>query len=233
MSLCGHKYAQSCPATCSLSLLLSLLTQQNDCSSPHTAVTSSCVSSNKTLGSNSVNSSDSSVVVFSAAEEEPAFSRGTGRDGGTCGTERAAPLGGDERVPPWSSSSGPRTCGDPVPAEPGQSWTATGENNYYSTDSHSSSSDEVLLLALLHVDICFRATFTCGWTCFPRMSRPRPLLTSSPAYPNSRWTHSEIQSNRTHWTSWDIFFIKILYSSRLGDTNNVLILTELCHESHI
>lgn len=76
------------------------------------------------------------------------------------------------------------------------------------TDSHSSSSDDVLLLALLHVDMCFRVTFTCGWTCFPRMSRPRPLLTSSPAYPNSRWTHSEIQSSRTLWTSWDLIPLK-------------------------
>ena len=58
------------------------------------------------------------VVVVRSAEEEPAVSRGGGRDRGARGPERAAALGGDERVPPWSRPSGARARGDQVSAEP-------------------------------------------------------------------------------------------------------------------
>lgn len=58
------------------------------------------------------------VVVVRSSEEEPAVSRGGGRDRGARGPERAAALGGDERVPPWSRPSGARARGDQVSAEP-------------------------------------------------------------------------------------------------------------------
>lgn len=79
------------------------------------------------------------VVVFSSAEEEPADSRGGGRDGGACSPECAASLGGDERVSPWSRHSGPRARGDPVPVEPGQTWTATGKHNTKTTTIHTTA----------------------------------------------------------------------------------------------
>lgn len=74
--------------------------------------------------SRSSSSSDRSVVIFiRSAEEEWEVSRGRGRDRGAFIPECAAALGGDEGIPPWSRSFGSGTCGDPVPAEPGQSWT--------------------------------------------------------------------------------------------------------------
>lgn len=68
----------------------------------------------------------SSVVVFRSAKEEPAVLGGGGGDGGAFSSQCAAALGGDERVPPGSRSFGPRTRGDPVSAEPGQSWASAG-----------------------------------------------------------------------------------------------------------
>lgn len=77
-----------------------------------------------------VNSSNINVVVVvSSAEEEPAVPRGECRDGGACGPECAAALGGDEGVPPWCAPSGRGARGDPLAAQPGQAWTAAGDRN--------------------------------------------------------------------------------------------------------
>lgn len=71
-------------------------------------------------------------VIISSAKEERADSRGNGRVRGTCGPERSAPLGRDERVPPRSRSSGARARGDPLPAEQPQPWAPTGDNSHNS-----------------------------------------------------------------------------------------------------
>lgn len=73
--------------------------------------------------------SSDTIVVLSSAKEERVDSRGNSRDRGTHSPECSAPLGGDERVPPWRCASGTRARGDPVPAEQPQSWTATGNKS--------------------------------------------------------------------------------------------------------
>ena len=73
-------------------------------------------------------SSDSPFIVISSVVKERADSNGGGRDGGTRRPECSAPLGGDEWVHLWSSPSGSRALGDPVPTEPWQYWTATGKD---------------------------------------------------------------------------------------------------------
>lgn len=76
------------------------------------------------------------------------------------------------------------------PEKPGLPQVATTQN--YQTVTITQYHCWYCILSTVFV--C-RVTFICGWTCSLLMSQLHPLLTSCPAYLNSRSTHSRLHSS--------------------------------------